>query len=251
MYSHILFNLFIAHIIADFYLQTDDRCIAKKEKGFKGKELWIHALFVLVLTWLVVFDVKAWWLAAVVGVSHLLIDAIKPSVVKRIGDRNELWAFLVDQALHLGIIACVASWWLQCNDWDEFKWLLACSPKYVLLVTAMVIAHKPSNILINLIIRYYEVPIPTDEKTDAELDGEDKKHGAFHSGALIGTMERVLMIILIVLSQYEAIGFLIAAKSILRFSDVNESEKSEYVVAGTFLSFGIALLLGLLVVHLA
>lgn len=36
----------------------------------------------------------------------------------------------------------------------------------------------------------------------------------------------------------------------LRLSDVNESEKSEYVVEGTFLSFGITLLLGLLVVHL-
>lgn len=49
----------------------------------------------------------------------------------------------------------------------------------------------------------------------------------------------------------EAIGFLIAAKSILRFSSVNESEKSEYVVAGTFISFCIALILGLLVLKLS
>lgn len=41
-----------------------------------------------------------------------------------------------------------------------------------------------------------------------------------------------------------------AAKSILRFSSVNESEKSEYVVAGTFISFCIALALGLMVVKL-
>ena len=91
----------------------------------------------------------------------------------------------------------------------------------------------------------HEVPVPNDSsERDSEL------HGAFHSGALIGTLERVLMIVLIVMSQYEAIGFLIAARSILRFSSVNESEKSEYVVAGTFISFCIALFLGLLVVKL-
>ncbi|MCQ2232881.1 MAG: DUF3307 domain-containing protein [Paludibacteraceae bacterium] len=253
MYSHILYNLFLAHIVADFYLQTDDSCKAKTNRGVKSKELWIHALLVFVLSWLVVFDVKGWWLAAVVGVSHLLIDALKPKVGKCVDGRNELWVFLIDQGLHIGIIALVSYGWLQCNSWQEFGWLQACNPRYVLLATSMLLAHKPSNILINLIIRYYQVPVPTDvasETTSVGSGESGKKHGSFHSGALIGTMERVLMIILIVLSQYEAIGFLIAAKSILRFSDVNESEKSEYVVAGTFLSFGIALLLGLLIVHL-
>lgn len=245
MLQYLVFNLFVAHIVADFYFQTDKSCARKAEKGLKGCTLYIHALWVLALTWLVVFDLNAWWLATIVACSHLAIDAVKPYVQKRCGANNELWVFVIDQMLHLGVLGGSGYLWLQYNSWQEFGWLMACSHKYVLLLTALVLAHKPSNILLNLIIRYYEVSVPNDSTSN-----EKELHGAFHSGALIGTLERILMIVLIVMSQYEAIGFLIAAKSILRFSSVNESEKSEYVVAGTFISFCIALALGLIVVKL-
>lgn len=245
MLPYLLYNLFVSHIIADFYFQTDKSCVKKAEKGLKGWVLYIHALWVLALTWLLVGDLNGWWLAAIVASSHLVIDSMKLCIQKRCGTNNELWVFLIDQILHLGILGGVGYLWLQYNCWHEFGWLQACYLKYVLLATALLLAHKPSNILLNLIIKFYEVPVPNDS---AESDSEP--HGAFHSGALIGTLERVLMIVLIVMSQYEAIGFLIAAKSILRFSSVNESEKSEYVVAGTFISFCIALTLGLLVVKL-
>lgn len=245
MLPYLVFNLFVAHIVADFYLQTEKSCIRKAEKGLEGWELYKHVLCVLALTWLVVFDWNGWWIAAIVAGSHLAIDAVKPYVQRRCGANNELWVFVIDQMLHLGVLGGAGYMWLQYNSWQEFGWLMECPQKYVLLLTALVLAHKPSNILLNLIIKYYEVPVPND---GAENAGES--HGAFHSGALIGTLERVLMIVLIVMSQYEAIGFLIAAKSILRFSSVNESEKSEYVVAGTFISFCIALALGLMVVHI-
>lgn len=245
MFPSLVFNLLGSHIVADFYLQTDKSCRRKNEKRLKGWELYKHALLVLLLSWLAVFDLNAWWLAAIVASSHLVIDAVKPSMQKRCGANNELWVFLIDQLLHISVLAGAAYLWLHYNEWQEFDWLMACSQKYVLLVMALVLAHKPSNILLNLIIKYYEVPVPNDS-----VEGDSVPHGAFHSGALIGTLERVLMIVLIVMSQYEAIGFLIAAKSILRFSSVNESEKSEYVVAGTFISFCIALALGLMVLHI-
>jgi len=58
-----------------------------------------------------------------------------------------------------------------------------------------------------------------------------------------------LIVLFVVLSQYEAIGFLIAAKSILRFSEATSgSVKSEYVLTGTLLSLTIALCLGLVAV---
>lgn len=243
MLSYLVFNLFVAHIVADFYLQTDKTCVKKAENGLKGCEIYKHALWVLALTWIVVFDWNSWWLVVLIAGSHLIIDAVKPYIQKQCRTNNQLWVFIVDQMLHLGVLGGAGYLWLQYNSWHEFGWLMACPQKYVLLLTALVLAHKPSNILLNLIIRYYEVPVPNDSAED-----DSEPHGAFHSGALIGTLERVLMIVLIVMSQYEAIGFLIAAKSILRFSSVNESEKSEYVVAGTFISFCIALVLGLMVV---
>lgn len=52
--------------------------------------------------------------------------------------------------------------------------------------------------------------------------------------------------IFIKLQQYEALGLLIAAKSIIRFGE-KETAKTEYVLAGTLMSIFIAVLAGLMV----
>lgn len=96
-----------------------------------------------------------------------------------------------------------------------------------------------SNILVRLILKACEVKV---------FNNND--HGNFRSGALIGAMERSLILVFVILNQYEAIGFLIAAKSILRFSPDKgkpEDEKSEYVLAGTLVSLAVALCLGIVV----
>jgi len=63
---------------------------------------------------------------------------------------------------------------------------------------------------------------------------------------LIGIIERFLVLTFVILNQFEAVGFLIAAKSILRFKDDN-TIKTEYVLIGTMLSFGIAIALGIII----
>jgi hypothetical protein len=62
---------------------------------------------------------------------------------------------------------------------------------------------------------------------------------------LIGTIERWLILVFILLGRYEVIGFLIAAKSIIRFGNDNRNE-TEYFLAGTLLSIAIAVGCGLL-----
>lgn len=66
-----------------------------------------------------------------------------------------------------------------------------------------------------------------------------------NAGKLIGTLERILVLTLVILNQYEAIGFLIAAKSILRYKE-NDTTKTEYVLIGTMASFAIAMFLGII-----
>jgi len=56
-----------------------------------------------------------------------------------------------------------------------------------------------------------------------------------------------------VTGHWEAIGFLIAAKSVFRFGDLKESKErklTEYILIGTLLSFGIAMITGIIVVKL-
>ena len=109
-------------------------------------------------------------------------------------------------------------------------------------MVGLLLALKPANILILLILETCKVNInPT----------KNDEHGNFHSGELIGWLERGLILVFVIMSQYEAIVFLIAAKSILRFSEASKGdEKSEYVLTGTLLSLAIALCLGILVLKM-
>lgn len=109
-------------------------------------------------------------------------------------------------------------------------------------MVGLLLALKPANILILLILETCKVNInPT----------KNDEHGNFHSGELIGWLERGLILVFVIMSQYEAIGFLIAAKSILRFSEASKGdEKSEYVLTGSLLSLANALCLGILVLKM-
>ncbi|MCK1977065.1 hypothetical protein LNK15_08355 [Jeotgalicoccus huakuii] len=69
-------------------------------------------------------------------------------------------------------------------------------------------------------------------------------------GMTIGYCERLLTIAFVMLNQYTALGLLVAAKSILRFSGDKSSEsvrkESEYVLVGTMLSLVFGIVNGLI-----
>ena len=63
-----------------------------------------------------------------------------------------------------------------------------------------------------------------------------------NAGKLIGIAERFIALALVLGGQFTALGFIMTAKSILRFE---EAKHNEYVLVGTLLSFGIAVLTGI------
>ena len=75
----------------------------------------------------------------------------------------------------------------------------------------------------------------TDSTSEKELE---------NAGKVIGIVERFMALGLILAGQYGAVGLIIAAKSILRF---NSPQKNEYILVGTLLSFGCAIIIGLLI----
>src|SRR5690554_4823840 len=71
----------------------------------------------------------------------------------------------------------------------------------------------------------------------------------FRAGKYIGVLERLFILGFVIGNFWEGIGFLLAAKSIFRFGDLNNAKErhlTEYVLIGTLLSFGAAILIGLL-----
>ncbi|EPR73592.1 hypothetical protein ADIWIN_1622 [Winogradskyella psychrotolerans RS-3] len=69
------------------------------------------------------------------------------------------------------------------------------------------------------------------------------------AGNYIGVLERLLVFVFVVLGHWEAVGFLITAKSVFRFGDLTASKErklTEYILIGTLISFGIAIITSLL-----
>lgn len=69
-----------------------------------------------------------------------------------------------------------------------------------------------------------------------------------NAGKYIGIIERLFVLLFIIMGRWDAIGLLITAKSVFRFNDLkatNNRKLTEYILIGTFLSFGIAILTGL------
>ncbi len=83
----------------------------------------------------------------------------------------------------------------------------------------------------------------------------DKKDESLSdAGKYIGILERLFVFAFILTGHWEAVGFLLAAKSVFRFGDLKESKDrklTEYILIGTLLSFGIAIFLGALVSKIA
>ncbi|WP_052353701.1 hypothetical protein [Neobacillus jeddahensis] len=65
-------------------------------------------------------------------------------------------------------------------------------------------------------------------------------------GKLIGYIERLLVLVLTFYSAYPAIGFIVAAKSIARFKQMDDRDWAEYFLLGTLTSMFIGISLGII-----
>ena len=76
---------------------------------------------------------------------------------------------------------------------------------------------------------------------------EDRTAGAIEiaRGRAIGALERALTLTLVLLGEYGAVGWIIAAKSLARFKALEDREFAEYFLIGTLASFLLAVLAGL------
>lgn len=104
--------------------------------------------------------------------------------------------------------------------------------KYLAYVMAAAIAGRPCNWLIRKIIKRWNPDT---------VSVEDRM------GAFIGTLERILTIIMVGVESYAAVGFIVTMKSIARYEKIKEKAFAEYFLAGTMLSILLALILALIV----
>lgn len=119
--------------------------------------------------------------------------------------------------------------------------------KILFYIIGYFILTFPTSAAIGYFFKRWQASFDEEERKDLDTDLKD---GLKSAGKIIGILERILIFTFIIIGQYEAIGFLIAAKSIYRFTDLKSSSErkfSEYVLIGTLLSFIIAILVGIVI----
>lgn len=226
MWSSLFVGLLLAHFVGDYLLQSGPLCRQKREKKVCSWFQYVHALIIGLLSWAAIWDARLWYVALAIGATHLLID-IGKSYVKN----ENVWAYTIDQVLHFLVMAVAAWLCVRRLGWSAPAWLTLHIVQAEAVAVAALVCWRPANFLIRSVLQYNQVTIPSDPNS-------------FHAGQLIGILERWLILAFILLGRYEVIGFLIAAKSIIRFGE-NDKEKTEYFLAGTLLSIAIAVGCGL------
>lgn len=223
-------KLLLAHLIGDFLLQPTRWVVHKEANKIRSKYLYIHVLIHFVVTLLLLWDLQYWKLALIIAVSHYFIDLAKLYATPWF--RLKSIPFFIDQFLHLTVLYLVAyrGNWLQhiTNLFQKLDWPL---------VTAIVFVTFPAAIAMGKILETMGDKIELDHKSLP------------NAGKYIGIIERLFVLMFIILGRWEAIGLLIGAKSVFRFNDLKESNNrklTEYILIGTLLSFGFAVVTGII-----
>ena len=220
----------IAYIFNNYFLQSSEQLKNKIENGFKSKFIFKHTLITFIVSWIISFDVNFVFCAFGIAITHLLIDGFQKQF------KTNKYTFLVAQLLNL-IVILLFTWLFKKYFVSHLIFIIPITNHYLLLFLGYLICLKPTNIFIRetlVVAKIQSISNPNLELANA--------------GKLIGILERILVLTFVIIGKLEVIGFLIAAKSILRYKDA-DTVKTEYVLIGTMLSFGIAMLLGLLINH--
>ncbi len=227
-------KILLAHLIGDFILQPNSWVNDKNHKKIKSQKLYLHTgIHAILLSLILAFDFQYWIGFIVIITTHFLFDLIKTNLEKT---RH---LFFVDQLAHILIIAIAAyiyyPYELSFSELLSFNNLLLIICLIIIIFVAPVVIHESIS------------------KWNPETKEGNEKSIA-KAGRYIGILERLFVFVFIIAGHWEAIGFLIAAKSVFRFGDLKESKGrklTEYILIGTLLSFGIAILIGMVYLKLS
>jgi hypothetical protein len=227
-------KLFLAHLLGDFVLFRRSRLKEKGKKLWQSRWLALHSILHFVGAWIVLWDIRLWPYALVIGLSHYIGDLTCGTMSYRHPQR---W-FVADQLFHLLVLSVVATLVTDTQLTDFFQSLHI---SWVVMA-GLVAVTFPAAKLISVFLSQWP-----------PARASEKLKGMASAGLWIGILERILIYLFILTGHWEGIGFLLAAKSIFRFGDLTSSKDiylTEYIMVGTLLSFCLAVVAGLLAVYL-
>lgn len=244
MFKEYFVLLLLAHIIGEFYFQSE-KMLKKKET--KVKWILLHSI----LYWgaflgvsILMLSKELFILGIVLSAIHMGIEFIKFGIIKlkQKKKKNGLSSiekrdiYVLEQIIHI-LCVLVVSCYLTYENYQIttyyifkvfFDIVQISKINMLYWITILLAIHKPANITISHLISAYKPNKNTNELNFTE---------DYMAGRFIGTLERIVILIFIVIGQYSAIGLVLTAKSIARYDEIAKNKiTAEYYLLGTLLS---------------
>ena len=242
MFKETFLLMIMAHVIGEFYIANsiDKEKKKQKLKWFILYELLYGCTFLLIC--IPVMSIKVVCLSGCIAIFHLVID----SIIWLYERKGKTDLFVIKQIIIAGGIVGASYYGVKCgmvlkcipivNDFFDtvnVSEVMLC--KWVL---GLLIIHKPANQLIQMLLPNFKPQ--AGEKVS-------QSNGDRNIGRVIGTIERAIMLLLIYMNQYAAIGLVLTAKSIARYDKIaKEKDFAEYYLLGTLISLGIVVACGVM-----
>lgn len=231
----LILKLILAHLIGDFFLQPQKWVKSKETKKLKSVWLYVHVAIHFVTMLILVWDIEYLSLIISITAIHLIIDALKILLQTK---KNKRFLFFTDQLLHFATLFILTPLFYT----GGYEFLISVGTTELLLLICAVFLTVPTSIIMKTIFSKWNISKIT--------KGNESLKDA---GKYIGVLERLLVFTFIIVGQWSAVGFLITAKSVFRFGDLTASKErklTEYILIGTLISFGIAVLVSLLYLNI-
>ncbi len=255
-------RLFLAYLLVEFVLRSGASVKDRSRDGWRSRHLAYHAFAAGLLTflfanlWNVIFVLKdpsslpgllpefrstLLYAFILVAVAHFVIDGVLPcwmaglrKKMHRGGDPDDKgvvfepagWLFVAHLVFLFIVLVLLSSETPVPYPFGSPVEMI----RVWIVIIAFLLVLRPGGMLVGSVIRSWRKDMDTSEEG-----------GLDHAGRLIGYVERVLIVTFILVNEYTAIGFLIAAKGLFR---INDTKRSEYIIVGTMVSFAVAVLIG-------
>ena len=113
--------------------------------------------------------------------------------------------------------------------------------KFAIGMSGFLLTVSEANLLLQIILQRLDFTPKIEQKASLVVDNK-----TFKAGRIIGMLERALVFIFVLNAQFGVIGFVLVAKGITRFKELDKRSFAEYVLIGTLMSLLCALILALI-----
>jgi hypothetical protein len=273
----------LAHLVSDFVIQTDR--IATEKFG-TGRRAWrglgkhILGVGICLIPFVAAFGAPGLAFLVVVTFGHAIIDRSKIVWTRRVEAHALIEAqaahagstpaealgfawtakpaalFVLDQIVHL--VVMVWAWALfllnapLTQPWIDVATRLANGPAWdpavvhrvalvsVVVVNLLIVNVRGGSLFVAQLVRPRAV-VGFDPRVDPPTTGSPAR-----VGEAIGVLERLLIVTFVMTGAEAAVGFVVAAKTIARFKQLDDRGFAEYYLLGTLASVSVAIVSALI-----